>query len=104
MHVRPGGGPYTGSDGIDRNLGYQLVRMRFPSWDVQGRLLIRNNHINVFVEGPSCRDRGYADYEASGCTQDFNLIDPDPEAPTTVISDEHATSLYLIVFSNFLTC
>ena len=73
---------------------YQLVHMRFPSWDVQGRLLIRNNHINVFVEGPSCRDRGYADYEASGCTQDFNLIDPDPEAPTTVISDEHATSLF----------
>ena len=25
---------------------YQLVHMRFPSWDVQGRLLIRNNHIN----------------------------------------------------------
>ena len=73
---------------------YQLVHMRFPSWDVQGRLLIRNNHINVFVEGPSCRDRGYADYEASGCTQDFNLIDPDPEARTTVISDEYAKSLF----------
>lgn len=73
---------------------YQLVHMRFPSWDVQGRLLIKNNHINVFVEGPSCRDRGYADYEASGCTQDFNLIDPDPEAPTTVISDEYARSLF----------
>ena len=28
---------------------YQLVHMRFPSWDVQGRLLIKNNHINVFV-------------------------------------------------------
>ena len=73
---------------------YQLVHMRFPSWDVQGRLLIRNNHINVFVEGPSCRDRGYADYEASGCTQDFNLIDPDPEARTIVVSDEYAKSLF----------
>ena len=74
---------------------YQLVHMRFPSWDVQGRLLIRNNHVNVFVKGPTSEYRPYAEYNPqSGNTVDFNLIDPDPQAPRTVISDEYAASLF----------
>ena len=76
---------------------YQLVHMRFPVGMFRGDCS-RNNHINVFVEGPSCRDRGYADYEASGYSG-LQPNDPDPEASTTVISDGHATSFLCESFS-----
>ena len=74
---------------------YQIVHMRFPSWDVQGRLLIRNSHINVFVSGRKAEYRPYAEYNPkSGNTVDFNLVDPDPAAATTRITDGFAASLF----------
>ena len=51
--------------------------------------------MNVFVKGPTSEYRPYAEYNPqSGNTVDFNLIDPDPQAPRTVISDEYAASLF----------
>lgn len=73
----------------DLNVHYQIVDVDDPSYNVDTGLLIRNNHINVVVEGPRF-DR----HRASGYTIDFNLVDPDPYAKVRKVSDEYAASLF----------
>ncbi len=71
-------------------VSYQLVALDQPTFDADGGVLIRNNHINLVVDGARFhrnRSRGH--------TIDFNLVDPDPQAHVIKISDEHAKSLFL---------
>lgn len=68
---------------------YQIVEVDHPTWNVETGLLIRNNHINVVIEGPRFNRR-----RGSGYTIDFNLIDPDPQARVLKVSDAYAESLF----------
>lgn len=74
---------------VDLDAHYQVVEVRHPTWNVDTGLLIRNNHINVVIEGPRF-DRN----RTSGYTIDFNLVDPEPDARVTKISDAFAMSLF----------
>ena len=67
---------------------FQLIRAK-PTWDVESGYLIRNNHINVFVE-----DVIIPGYTEGGITVDFNLVRPDDDADAVEISDQYASSLY----------
>ena len=67
---------------------FQLIRAK-PTWDVESGYLIRNNHINVFVD-----DVFIPGYTEAGITVDFNLVRPEDDADAIEISDQYATSLY----------
>jgi tetratricopeptide (TPR) repeat protein len=67
---------------------YQLVDTK-PTWNVESGYLVKNNHINVLVQKVNLPNSPGAEL-----TVDFNLVDPDPEAPGDRISDSYATSLY----------
>ena len=71
------------------DVAYQIVEIEHPTWNVDTGLLIRNNHINVVVEGPRF-DRN----RTSGYTIDFNMVDPEPDARVTKVSDAYAQSLF----------
>jgi tetratricopeptide (TPR) repeat protein len=71
----------------DLNARFQLALSRVPTWTVSNGMLVRNNHVNVYVEG-SRVDGG------RGHTIDFNMIEPDQEAKSKLISDSYATSLF----------
>jgi Flp pilus assembly protein TadD len=78
--------------GLDVN--YQIVEMPYPTYNVDTGLLIRNNHINVLVNGA----RFYRN-RTTGHTVDFNLVDPDPDAQVRRVSDAYAKSLFLANWS-----
>ena len=67
---------------------YQLVN-RQPSWDVSSGYLLRNNHINVLVDGVIANGNQLADISV-----DFNQVDGEVDSQTKIISDEFAASLY----------
>jgi len=67
---------------------YQLVDVA-PTWDVESGFLMRNNHINVRVDG--VRMPGMSKGELS---VDFNAVEADPDTRRRVVSDEHAASLF----------
>ena len=74
---------------VNLNVSFQIVRIAHPTWNVDTGLLIRNNHINVVVEGPRF-DKAHN----NGYTIDFNQVDADPDAHTTKVTDAFAESLF----------
>ncbi len=68
---------------------YQLAEVPYPTWNAHTGLLIRNNHINVLVDGARF-DRSRPD----GYTIDFNEVNPDVDARLRRISDAYAESLF----------
>lgn len=71
------------------NVYYQVVEIEHPTWNVDAGMLIRNNHINLVIDGPRF-DRN----RTSGHTIDFNVVDADPDARTRRVSDAYAASLF----------
>ena len=74
---------------VNLKVSFQIARIQHPTWNVDIGLLIRNNHINVLVEGPRF-DKAHN----SGYTIDFNQVDADPDARTTKVTDAFAASLF----------
>lgn len=70
-------------------VSYQIVPPEHPRWDVSNGLLIKNNHINVVVQGPR-----FDLTRSDGRTVDFNRVQPDPGAKAVLVSDAYAASLY----------
>jgi len=67
---------------------YQLVNVP-PTWDVESGFLMRNNHINVRLDG--IRLPGMNKGELS---VDFNAVEADSDTRREVITDEYAASLF----------
>lgn len=68
---------------------YQLIEAD-PNWNVESGYLIKNNHVNVVVEGI----RLTSTYQDEVIV-DFNLVRPDPNYSTAeVISDDFASALF----------
>lgn len=67
---------------------YQLVDTQ-PTWDVESGFLIRNNHVNVILEGLKSPGNNFSDI-----TVDFNLVRIAYDAPRTTISDDYAESMF----------
>ena len=67
---------------------YQLVNTR-PTWDVESGFLIRNNHVNVLLEGLKAPGNNVSDI-----TVDFNLVRVADDAPRITIGDAYAESMF----------
>jgi Tfp pilus assembly protein PilF len=72
--------------GLDAS--YQLVNSH-PTWNVESGFLVRNNHINVFIQ--RIQFPGYADGEV---TVDFNDVRINTQDRTRLITDTYAESLF----------
>ena len=68
---------------------YQVVETRYPSYQVYAGLMMRNNHINAYVETPRI---DFAD--TRGETVDFNVVTPEEVANRRLVDDEFALSLF----------
>lgn len=67
---------------------YQLVDTQ-PTWDVESGFLVRNNHVNVILEGLSSPGNA-----ASDITVDFNTVRVARDVPRKTITDAHAESMF----------
>ncbi len=67
---------------------YQLVDTQ-PSWDVESGFLVRNNHVNVILEGLSLPGNAVSDI-----TVDFNSVRVAQDVPRKTISDAYAESMF----------
>ncbi len=67
---------------------YQLVDTQ-PTWDVESGFLVRNNHVNVLLEGLKSPGNNVSDI-----TVDFNLVRVADDVPRQTIGDAYAESMF----------
>jgi Tfp pilus assembly protein PilF len=67
---------------------YQLVDTQ-PTWDVESGFLVRNNHVNVILEGLRAPGNTVSDI-----TVDFNIVRVAQDVPRKTISDAYAESMF----------
>lgn len=67
---------------------YQVVSIP-PTWDADSGFLIRYTHINVVLRGLRLEN-----HSGERVIVDFNLVQPDPDAQKTEVSDDYAESLF----------
>ena len=67
---------------------YQLVNTQ-PTWDVESGFLVRNNHVNVLLEGLKSPGNNVSDI-----TVDFNVVRVADDVPRTTIGDAYAESMF----------
>ena len=72
----------------DLDASYQVVDGP-PVWDAESGFLVRNNHINVRVDGVR-----FPGLDPGELTVDFNSVEADPLAFTRKVTDSYAASLF----------